>query len=99
MSRAHVISAALLLFVFQHPQIRGDADIKLTAGLYDILFSVGNNGGQLAEAAIRIVDKRTENELPIFVYESELKEFWNDLSFGIELTETSKWTREENRLP
>jgi hypothetical protein len=88
-----------LSMIPKHPNNRYAADIKLTAGLYEVLFSVGNNGGQLAEAAIRIVDKRTEKELPIFVYESELKEFWNDLSFGIELTETSKWTREENRLP
>ncbi|MDP6448052.1 MAG: hypothetical protein QGG36_02095 [Pirellulaceae bacterium] len=82
----------------KHPRNRYAADIELTAGLYEVVFSVGNNGGQLPEAAIRIVDKQAERELPIFVYESELKKFWNDLSLGVELTETSKWTREEHRL-
>ena len=81
------------------PNNRCAADINLTEGLYEVLFSVGNNGGQLAEASIRIVDKQTSKELPIFVYKSELKEFVNDLRFGIELTETSKWTPKENRLP
>ena len=61
-------------------------------------FSVGNNGGQLPEAAIRIVDQATGKDLPIFIYESELEEFHNDLSLGVELIETSKWTREENLL-
>ena len=53
---------------------------------------------QLYAMVVRL-DNLWTNGLPIFVYESELKEFWNDLSFGIELTETSKLTCEENRLP
>ena len=82
-----------------HPKNRYAADVELAAGVYRVEFSVGNNGGQLAEGSIRIVDKQTEKELPIFVYESELKDFWNDLGFGVELIETSKWRRAENRLP
>ena len=81
------------------PNNRCAADIRLTEGLYEVQFSVGNNGGQLPEASLRIVDKQTKKELPIFVYRSELRDFWNDLSYGVELTETSKWTRVENRLP
>lgn len=80
-------------------QCQGELHSYPVENLYEVLFSVGNNGGQLAEASLCIIDKQTEKELPIFVCESELKEFWNDLSIGIELTETSKWTREENRLP
>lgn len=88
-----------LSMIPKHPNNRYAADIELTAGAYEPVFSVGNNGGQLTETAIRIVDKQTEKDLPIFACESELKEFWDDLSFGIELTEASKWTRVENRLP
>lgn len=82
----------------QAPGNRYSADVELTEGVYDVDFSVGNNGGQLAEASIRIVDKTTDAELAIFVYESELKRFSKDLSFGVELLETSKWSPEENRL-
>ena len=53
----------------------------------------------LDKVDFKVIDKQTEKELPIFVNESELKEFTSALSFGIELTETSKWTPEENRLP
>jgi hypothetical protein len=80
------------------PGNRYRADVELTEGVYEVYLSVGNNGGQLPEASIRIVDRTTKTELPIFIYESELKEFWNDRSFGVELIETSKWSPEENRL-
>jgi hypothetical protein len=44
------------------------------------------------------VDKTTEAELPIFIYESEVDGFWKDRSLGVELIETSKWSPEEHRL-
>ncbi len=47
---------------------------------------------------IRIVENESETELPIFIYESELKTFRNDLSLGVELWETSRWTREDNEI-
>lgn len=80
------------------PGNRYRADVELVEGIYAVHLSVGNNGGQLPEALIRIVDKATEIELPIFIYESELKAFSHDRSLGVELIETSKWTPEENRL-
>ena len=61
-------------------------------------FDVGNNGGQLGYAMIRIVENKSETELPIFIYESELKAFQSDLSLGVELRETSRWTREDNEI-
>lgn len=80
------------------PGNRYRADVELVAGVYAVHLSVGNNGGQLPEASIRIVDKPTGTELPIFVYESELKSFWNDRSFGVELIETSKWEPQDQQL-
>ena len=80
------------------PGNRYSADVELSKGVYEVYFSVGNNGGQLPEASIRILDKSTQQELPIFVYASELEEFLHDRSFGVELIETSKWTPEENRI-
>lgn len=74
------------------------ADVELTSGVYKVSFDVGNNGGQLGYAMIRIIENRSETELPIFIYESELKTFQSDLSFGVELWETSRWTREDNFL-
>ena len=74
------------------------ADVELTRGAYEIAFEVGNNGGQMNYSMVRIVDRRTGNELPIFVYESDLKKFERDLSFGIELSETSSWSRTENEI-
>ena len=80
------------------PGNRYRADVELIEGVYEVYFSVGNNGGQLPEASIRIVDKTTDAELPIFIYQSELKEFLQDRSFGVELIETSNWSPEENRI-
>lgn len=80
------------------PGNRYRADVELAEGVYEVYFSVGNNGGQLPEASIRIVDKTTEAELPIFIYESEVDGFWKDRSLGVELIETSKWSPEEHRL-
>jgi len=80
------------------PGNRYSADVELSKGVYEIYFSVGNNGGQLPEAAIRIVEKSTGNELPIFIYASEVEEFLHDRSFGVALMETSNWKSEENRL-
>jgi len=80
------------------PGNRYRGEVKLIEGVYEVYLSVGNNGGQLPEASIRIVDTTTETELPIFIYESELEEFSNDRTFGVELIETSKWSPEENRL-
>ena len=80
------------------PGNRYSADVELIQGVYEVSYSVGNNGGQLPEALIRIVDKATEKELPIFIYESELLDFSTDLSFGVKLIETSKWSPEENQM-
>jgi hypothetical protein len=80
------------------PGNRFCAEIQLTKGAFDVTFSVGNNGGQLAEAAFRIVARESGQELPIFVYESELREFLADPSIGTEQIETSKWTRDQNEL-
>jgi len=77
---------------------RYQAEVELAEGVYEVYFSAGNNGGQLPEAAIRILDKASGAELPIFVYESEAQEFLGDRSFGVELFETSKWTPEVNKL-
>ncbi|MCH7735429.1 MAG: right-handed parallel beta-helix repeat-containing protein [Chloroflexi bacterium] len=74
------------------------ADVELTRGVYEVSFDVGNNGGQLGYAMIRIVENKSKTELPIFFYESELKTFRNDLSLGVELLETSRWTREDNEI-
>ena len=72
--------------------------MTLKQGVYEVEISTSNNGGQLPGTSIRIVDEETKEELPLFVYESELKAFLNDPSQGVELSETSKWTQEENRL-
>ena len=72
------------------------ADVELTRGVYEVAFDVGNNGGQMNYSMVRIVDRETDIELPIFVYESDLKKFTGDLSFGIELLETSSWDPEKN---
>ncbi len=74
------------------------ADVELTRGVCEVSFDVGNNGGQLGYAMIQIVENESETELPIFIYESELKAFRNDLSLGVELWETSRWTREDNEI-
>jgi hypothetical protein len=80
------------------PGNRYRAEVKLSHGVYKVDFSTINNGGQLPEAAIRIVDRQTDEELPIFVYKSEFETFLKDRSLGIELIETSKWSPEENRI-
>jgi hypothetical protein len=74
------------------------ADVELTPGVYAVAFDVGNNGGQMNYSMVRIVDRETRNELPIFVYESDLRKFERDLSFGIELLETSSWDRAKNEI-
>ena len=74
------------------------ADVELTRGVYEVVFDVGNNGGQMNYSMIRIVDKDSGGELPIFVYESELNDFVGDLSFGVELMETSRWDPAENEI-
>lgn len=74
------------------------ADVELSRGVYQVSFDVGNNGGQLGYAMIRIVENKSETELPIFIYESELKTFRNDPSLGVELRETSGWTRQDNEI-
>lgn len=74
------------------------ADIQLKSGVYKVSFSVGNNGGQLGYSNVQIIDNQSEKSLPIFVYQSELDQFQNDLSLGVRLCETTGWTREENKL-
>jgi hypothetical protein len=80
------------------PGNRVGAEVELTEGVYQVDFSVNNNGGQMPEALVRIIDKETGLELPIFVYASELENFAHDQSFGVELIETSNWSAEEQRL-
>nr|AKB95220.1 leucine rich repeat family protein [uncultured bacterium] len=74
------------------------ADVKLTRGVYEVVFDVGNNGGQMNYSMVRITDLETGKELPIFLYESDLKTFTGDLSFGIELLETSGWESADNEI-
>lgn len=80
------------------PGNRVGAGVTLQPGEYQVEISTGNNGGQLPETAIRIVDQQTKDELPIFFYESELKAFRTDLGQRAEVAETSKWTEEEHQL-
>jgi len=75
------------------------ADVELDRGVYEVAFDVGNNGGQMNYSMVRIVDQATKKELPIFVYESDLRKFERDLSFGVELLETSDWDRTKNEIP
>ena len=74
------------------------AHVELTRGVYEVVFDVGNNGGQMNYSMVRIVDRETGNDLPIFVYESDLKKFAGDLSFGIGLLETSGWESAEHEI-
>ncbi len=74
------------------------ADVELTRGVYEVAFDVGNNGGQMNYSMVRIVDREAGKELPIFVYESDLREFERDLSFGIEILETTSWDRTKNEI-
>ena len=74
------------------------ANVELIRGVYEVEFNGGNNGGQMNYSMIHIIDNDSEKELPIFVYESELKKFRSDLSFGIELLETSRWKPDENEI-
>lgn len=74
------------------------ADVELARGIYEVSYDVGNNGGQMNYSMVRIVDLATEKELPIFVYESDLRKFERDLSFGVELLETSDWDRTKNEI-
>jgi len=50
------------------------------------------------DSLVRVIDNRTVKERPIFTYESELKQFQNDLSMDVELRETSGWAPEENEI-
>ncbi len=74
------------------------ADVVLDQGVYEIEFVIGNNGGQMNRSLVRVRDLKTDEPLPIFVYESDLKKFWGDLSLGVELHEVSGWTMKANRL-
>ena len=74
------------------------ADVQLSQGIYQVDFVVGNNGGQLQSAMVRIEDRQNKLELPIFVYESDVDAFQKDLSLGSRLIETSKWTKQENLI-
>ena len=80
------------------PGNRYGAEVALKRGLYEVELSTNNNGGQLPETSIRIVDQKTKEELPLFFYESELKAFRAELGQAGEFTETSKWTEDENQL-
>ena len=80
------------------PGNRVGAQVALKQGVYEVELSTNNNGGQLPETSIRIVDQKIQEELPLFFYESELKAFRAELSQGVEFAETSKWTEEEHRL-
>jgi len=74
------------------------AEVELDQGVHEVYFHVGNNGGQMLYSLVRISEVKGGRELPIFVYESDLNAFLNDLSLGVELTETSGWTRKKNRM-
>ena len=74
------------------------AEVKLQEGEYEIEISTANNGGQLPDTSTRIIDQKTKEELPLFFYESELKEFRTELGQRFEFAETSKWTEDEHRL-
>jgi hypothetical protein len=80
------------------PGNRYGAEVVLKQGEYAVELSTNNNGGQLPETSIRIVDQKTREELPLYFYESELMVFRAELGQGVEFAETSKWTEEEHRL-
>jgi len=74
------------------------AEVELDQGVHEVYFRVGNNGGQMLYSLVRIIDTKSGKELPVFVYDSQVKAFVDDLSLGVELTETSGWTMKENRM-
>lgn len=74
------------------------AEVELDQGVQEVYFRIGNNGGQMLSSLVRICDAESGEALPIFAYESEIKTFLDDLSLGVELTETSGWTLEKNRI-
>ena len=80
------------------PGNRYGAEVALKQGEYEVELSTHNNGGQLPETSIRIVDQKTKEDLPLFFYDSELKAFRADQGQQVEFAETSKWTEEEQRL-
>lgn len=80
------------------PNNRVAATVTLKRGEYEVEVSTNNNGGQLPETSVRIIDQRTEKDLTLYFYESELQEFQAELIQGIEPAETSKWTVTGNRL-
>lgn len=78
---------------------RYGADAYLKKGIYDVLMTVGNNGGQLQQARVLIADKKTNKPLPVFVYESEIDQaFRVGRRTGREPVEVSGWKAKENRL-
>jgi hypothetical protein len=80
------------------PGNRYGATVELKQGEYEVELSTNNNGGQLPETSIRIVDRKTKEELPLFFYESELQAFRSELGQGVEFAETSKWMEDEHRI-
>ncbi len=79
--------------------LRSGADVKLEQGVYDVLMTVGNNGGQLGAARVVIADKETGRPLPVFIYESELHAAFSEgRTAGLEPIEVSHWSPEKNRL-
>ena len=80
------------------PGNRCGAEVTLKQGVYEVELSANNNGGQLPETSIRIVDQKSKEELALFFYESELTAFRAEFGQAGEFAETSKWTEEEHRL-
>jgi hypothetical protein len=80
------------------PGNRYGAQVTLQRGVYEVELSTNNNGGQLPETSIRIMDQQTKEELALFFYESELKAFRAELGQQFQFAETSKWTEQEQRL-
>ncbi len=74
------------------------AEVELDQGVYEVYFRVGNNGGQMLYSRVFICEAKTGKKLPIFVYKSEVTNFVNDLSLGVELTETSGWTMQKKLI-
>ena len=77
------------------PGNRYGAEVTLQQGEYEVEISTNNNGGQLPETSIRIMDQTNRNELPLFIYESELKAFRAELGEPGDFAETSNWMEEE----
>lgn len=75
------------------------ADVHLKKGVYDILMTTGNNGGQLQRARVTIIDSQTNKPLPIFIYQSEIDEaFRIGRQTGREPVEVTGWSAKVNRI-